>query len=156
MIKMLIKNIYKLKYLYISLLAIGISCTAMYVQAQDRQNDAVAIENAWARASIGNSPVTAIYMDIANPSTVPDKLLKVSSADAMSLEMHDTVITHNIARMQPLPYVIIPAGQTISFKPGAKHIMVMGLKKPLKKGEKLKVTYTFERRGAVMVEVVAK
>ncbi len=156
MIKMLIKNLHKLKYLYISLLAIGISCTAMYVQANDRQNDVVTIENAWARASLGNSTATAIYMDIANTTAVPDKLLKVSSPSAMSLEMHDTVITNNIARMKPLPYVTIAAGETVAFKPGAKHIMVMGLKKPLKKGDTLQVTYSFERRGDVVVEVVAK
>jgi copper(I)-binding protein len=38
-------------------------------------------------------------------------------------------------------------------KPGGYHIMLVGLVKPLKKGDEIEITLTFEKAGAVVVKV---
>ena len=45
----------------------------------------------------------------------------------------------------------IEAGKTVSLAPGGYHLMLMQLKAPLKKGDKVPVTLTFEKAGKVDV-----
>jgi copper(I)-binding protein len=47
----------------------------------------------------------------------------------------------------------IPVHGTLEMKPGGYHIMLMGLVKPLKKGDEIEITLTFEKAGAVVVKV---
>ena len=44
------------------------------------------------------------------------------------------------------------AGQTIEFKPGSFHVMLVGLKQPLEKGQHIKATLEFEKAGKVEIE----
>ena len=45
--------------------------------------------------------------------------------------------------MEKLSNVSAPAGGTVLFRPGGKHLMLMGLKRPLKAGDRFPVTLTF-------------
>jgi periplasmic copper chaperone A len=45
----------------------------------------------------------------------------------------------------------IPPGQSVTFAPGGYHIMLMELKGPLKKGNRVPVTLAFEKAGEVKV-----
>ena len=45
----------------------------------------------------------------------------------------------------------IPAGQSVTLAPGGYHLMLMDLKGPLKKGDKVPVTLAFEKAGEVKV-----
>ena len=51
--------------------------------------------------------------------------------------------------------VEIPAGGEVALKPGAYHIMFIGLKAPVKEGDKFSGTLTFEKAGTVTVEFQA-
>jgi copper(I)-binding protein len=42
---------------------------------------------------------------------------------------------------------------TLEMKPGGYHIMLMGLKAPLKTGEEIEITLTFEKAGALTLKV---
>jgi copper(I)-binding protein len=55
--------------------------------------------------------------------------------------------------MRPLEQgIALPAGAKVVFKPGGYHIMFMELKEPLKQGDMVKGTLTFEKAGSVEVE----
>ena len=45
----------------------------------------------------------------------------------------------------------IPAGQSVTLAPGGYHIMMMHLKVPLKRNDKVPMTLTFEKAGDVKV-----
>ena len=47
--------------------------------------------------------------------------------------------------------ITIPPGQSITLKPGGFHIMLVELKAPLKKGDKVPVTLAFEKAGEAKV-----
>ena len=48
----------------------------------------------------------------------------------------------------------IKPGETVTLAPGGMHLMMMGLKEPLKQGEKVPLTLVFEKAGKIDVELV--
>jgi len=110
------------------------------------------IGNPWARATPKGSTVTAGYLTIINKGTETDRLIGGSAAPASRFEVHDTVTENGVARMRQVTSLEIKPGQTIELKPGGMHLMLMGLKQPLSKGQTVKGTLVFEKAGTVAVE----
>jgi copper(I)-binding protein len=46
----------------------------------------------------------------------------------------------------------IKAGETVELKPSSYHAMFVGIKQPVKQGDHVKGTLTFEKAGALEVE----
>jgi copper(I)-binding protein len=62
-------------------------------------------------------------------------------------------MTDDVMRMRPIKGGLeIKPGETVEFKPGAFHVMFVGLKKPLIKGDHVKATLVFEKAGKVEVD----
>ena len=53
--------------------------------------------------------------------------------------------------MSAVPSLPIRPGRAIAFKPGGYHLMLVGLKAPLKAGEAVEVTLNFEKAGPMTV-----
>lgn len=58
--------------------------------------------------------------------------------------------------MHEVDQVEIPAGESVTLEPGGFHIMLMELKQPIKAGDSIPVTLTFEKAGVVKVDATAK
>ena len=58
--------------------------------------------------------------------------------------------------MQEVSSIEIPAGGSVQLKPGGYHIMLMELAAPLKKGETVAITLTFEKAGTQTVQAPVK
>jgi hypothetical protein len=57
-------------------------------------------------------------------------------------------------KMNELPDgLVIPAGESVALAPGGFHLMFMDLTGPLVEGESVTVTLTFEKTGAVEVQL---
>ena len=57
-------------------------------------------------------------------------------------------------KMRPLENgLAIEPGKTVKLAPGGYHLMMMDLKSPLKKGDKLPITLEFEKAGKVQVSL---
>ena len=52
--------------------------------------------------------------------------------------------------------VDVPAGGKTALEPGGLHVMLIGLKAPLKEGDKFPLTLTFAKAGKVDVEVIVE
>jgi len=50
----------------------------------------------------------------------------------------------------------VKPGQTVALKPGGHHLMLMGLKRGLKEGERFKVQLEFAKSGKTEVEFVVQ
>ena len=112
------------------------------------------VSHAEIRPTFGANRMTAAYMTVQAP--VADRLVAASCACALSVELHQTVVTNGVARMTGPAPVDVPAGQPVVFAPGGRHLMVMGLKTPLKAGDKVTFKLRFEKAGAVQVEFSAQ
>jgi len=112
----------------------------------------IRIGSPWARATPSGATVGAGYLTITNRSSEPDWLVGGSAAPASRFEVHATVMEKGVARMRQVPALEIRPGETVELKPGGVHVMFMGLKQPLKQGQKVKGTLVFKTAGTVAVE----
>lgn len=114
------------------------------------------ISRTWARPAPqgGNG---AGYAVIANRGPAADTLIAAASPVADRIEIHESMVMGGQAMMHPRPGgLAIPAGGTAELKPGGFHLMMMGLKRPLKTGEHFPATLTFKKAGKVAVDFVVQ
>jgi copper(I)-binding protein len=62
----------------------------------------------------------------------------------------------NVMKMRSLDGIDLKPGQSLVLKPMADHIMLFGLKEPLKEGDLVKLTLTFEKAGPIEVEATVE
>ena len=117
-------------------------------------SDDVAVERAWARASIGTARPGAAYMTIRNGGDEPVVLTGLATDLAMMPEIHRTVTTgQGVSSMEPVGEITIAAGASLRLEPGGLHAMLMKLKRPMKEGESFRLILIFADGGEVAVEV---
>ncbi len=128
----------------------------MFVVAVAFAKPKIVVEEAWVRAVPPVSTMSAAFLEIENKGDENDTLLKVSSPIAEITEIHTTIMDEGMMKMRRLENVAIPAGKSVDFKPGGKHIMLINLKKHPKPGEKVKLILEFEKSGKVEVEATVR
>jgi periplasmic copper chaperone A len=117
----------------------------------------VVVEDAWVGEVPPSSPVAAAYMTIRNDGTSDDKLLSVTTNISGHTMIHETVIDENgVARMDMVDALVIPAGKSVTLKPGGTHVMLMDLKEPVTGKEKIELDLKFENAGEMKVEAPVK
>lgn len=137
----------------VSLLVAGLLLAAAPAFAHDFKVGPLKIGHPWSRATPPGAKVGGGYVSVENTGSTPDRLVAVSVPFAERGEIHEMAVKDGIMTMRPLENGIeIPAGAKVELKPGGLHLMFMGLKEPLKQGEKVKGTLTFEKAGKVDVE----
>jgi copper(I)-binding protein len=112
----------------------------------------IEIGNPWARATPSGAKVGAGYLTITNKGKDSDRLTGGSIAPASRFEVHVTLVENGVAKMRPVEGLEIKPGETVEFKPGGMHVMFLGLKQPLRRGERIKGTLVFEKAGTVAIE----
>jgi len=122
--------------------------------AHDYKAGPLKIEHPWSRATPGGAKVGGGYLVIENTGSTADRLVSASVPSISDrAEFHEMAINNGVMTMRPLDSgVTIAPGAKVEFKPGGYHIMFMELKQPLKQGESIKGTLTFEKAGSVDVE----
>lgn len=115
----------------------------------------IAIDQPWARASAGAAKSGAAFVTLRNGGT-PDRLTAASAPIADRTELHTHKKEGDVMRMMQVPAIDLPAGQEVKLAPGGLHVMFMGLKAPLKAGDKFPLTLTFEKAGKITVEVAVQ
>jgi periplasmic copper chaperone A len=103
----------------------------------------------WARATVPAQSGSAAYLSIHNAGPDADRLLSISTPAAASASIHSTSLAGGVMRMRTAGPQVIPPGGTLQMKPGGVHVMLMGLKAPLKAGQRLPLTLRFQRAGLV-------
>ncbi|MFL5258701.1 MAG: copper chaperone PCu(A)C [Hyphomicrobiales bacterium] len=135
-------------------IAAALTIAAILSLAAHARANEIVVTGAYARASSGSGARTgALYLTIGNESAAPDTLLAVSTDAASGAMIHETAVENGIATMRHVEKLDIAPGEEASFAPGGMHIMLMGLKKPLRRGDRLRVTLTFRTAGDVRVDV---
>jgi periplasmic copper chaperone A len=123
------------------------------VQAADYQAGSLVIADPWLRATPKGASVAGGYMKISNNGAAADRLIGGSTDIAASFELHEMSMADGVAKMRPVQGGLeIKPGETVEFKPGSFHVMLMGLKKPLAAGEHIKATLVFEKAGKVDID----
>ena len=111
------------------------------------------VDGAWARASIGSSKVSAVYLVVTNRDDSADRLLRVETERAGHTMIHRSVVEDGVGKMRPVDAIEIPPGGSARLEPGGLHVMLMRVSPPLETGENVSVTLVFERAGPVVLSV---
>lgn len=117
--------------------------------------DSLMLIHPTARPNIPNRP-TAAYVTISNNGPEPDWLIGVSAPDFEAAELHEVRMEGDVMKMSPVESIMLPAGETVELAPGGYHIMLFGAAKQFKPGDSFPMTLTFEKVGAVAVEVTVE
>lgn len=116
----------------------------------------IKVENAFTRPTLGGASVAVGYMTLTNTGKTDDWLESVTSDISATSEIHETKMENGMMEMRELPKgLALPAGSTVSFKPGAYHIMFVGIKHAVKPGDTIHATLIFDKAGKVEVDFPA-
>jgi copper(I)-binding protein len=121
-------------------------------RAEDVKAGDLVISQAWTRATPGGAKTGGGFLTIENKGTAPDKLIGASADGAGKIEVHEMTMNNGVMTMRPVEGgLAVDPGKTVKLAPGGYHLMMMDLKNPLKKGDKMPLTLEFEKAGKVAV-----
>ena len=134
-------------------LAAVLATASLSAAAQDYKAGPLTIDHPWARPSMGSATNSAAYMKLENSGDTPDRLLSATSDVAANAMIHESRMVGDVMTMRHVEGgVEVPAHGSAELKPLGLHVMLMGLKRPLKDGETIPMTLHFERAGDVAIE----
>ncbi|KRB85589.1 hypothetical protein ASE00_01990 [Sphingomonas sp. Root710] len=112
----------------------------------------ISVQTPWLRETPPASQVGAGYGTLVNRGREEDRLLGGTTAVADRVEVHRMSMDGGVMRMRPVDGgLAVPADGNVVLKPGSYHLMLMGLKQPLKRGAVVPLTLRFAKAGAVKV-----
>lgn len=102
----------------------------------------VVVENPWVRATVPNQQATGAFFRMTSKQDAT--LVSARSDIAGVVEVHEMKMEQGIMKMRPVENLRFQAGQTIEFKSGGYHLMLMDLKKQVKSGSEVQISLVFE------------
>ena len=116
----------------------------------------IQLRDPWARAMPPGADVAGGYLEIRNTGKEADRLVAAWSPAAARVELHVMSRDGGVMKMREAPGFAMPPRKSLSLKPGGQHLMLIGLKQPLLKGQHIPIMLQFERAGVVRVELEVK
>jgi copper(I)-binding protein len=114
--------------------------------------DGIAISDAWSRATPPGAKTGVVYLTVTDTGAA-DSLTAVETPVAEMAMLHESKTVDGISQMRPVEAAPVSADAPLKLAPGGYHIMLEGLKAPLKAGDSFPVTLTFAQAGAVTATV---
>lgn len=123
--------------------------------ASSNATGAITVRDPWMKAA--DSGMTAAFGTLVNSSDKELTVVSATSAVAKMMELHEVAMVDGKMQMRPKAGgFMIPAGGTHELAPGADHIMIMGLTKPVQPGDEVTVTLTLSDGSTVQFTAVGK
>ena len=126
--------------------------SASALSAQDR----LTVTGAWVREPVPGRPATAAYAVVENPGATEVVLVSAACDAAAKVELHEMVRTGDMMKMQQVKGITVPAAGRVELKPGGLHVMLFDLKKPLKAGDEIALTFTTATGATITVPATVK
>jgi copper(I)-binding protein len=133
---------------------ISLAGAAIYLIANVSAFGQVTASNAWVRAPAPGQDSAAGYVALTSPTA--DALTGVDATGFGMAMLHVSKTQNGISSMADLDSIRLPAGQTVTLKPGGFHIMLMDFKAPPKVGSTVRLTFHFMHAKDVSVAAPVK
>lgn len=116
----------------------------------------IEIDDAWVRPA-EQGGTTAVYFVIRNNGQ-KDEALHDVAAPAVTDEamLHESKTVDNIMTMEHVHQIDVPAGESVTLKPGGLHIMLMDVKEELQPGDSVRLVLYFENFGEREFEILVR
>ena len=112
----------------------------------------IEVHSAWVRPT-AQGENAGVYLTLHNHTAEGDELVGASSNVADVVEIHESKMENDVMQMNMLPSLPIAADEEIIFKPGGLHVMLIGVKEELIRGERIGVILHFKNHDDIVVEV---
>jgi copper(I)-binding protein len=132
-----------------------VCCALMAVPAIAlAQQNGIRVENAWSRPALqGRTGV--VYLTVTDDGAA-DRLTSIASSVAAKAELHESFNENGVAKMRGVAALPVAQGKQLTLAPNGYHIMLMGLKQPLKQGDTFPITLGFANAGQVTATVTVQ
>ena len=116
----------------------------------------IEISGAWTRATAPGQDQAGVDLTITSKQAAT--LVGVSSPAAKSAALHGMVTEGGMMRMREVQAIELPAGKTVNMGESGYHLMLDGLKAPLKEGDTVPLTLSVKvgQQGVVKIETKAE
>ena len=131
----------------VCLLVLGAAFSSTPVLAGKTVTVMVTVSNAWVRATVPGQQVAGAYLEISSIENAT--LVSAKSPAAKNVEIHVMSMEAGMMSMRQLDRLELPAGKTVALAPGGYHLMLTGLKQPLKKGDTVPLRLTIQGKNKV-------
>lgn len=132
-------------------LVVAIAASVAAVSLGGCQQAELKVDDAWVRLPAVSSRPGAAYFTVTGGAEATT-LVKVETAAAIRTEMHEMKQQGGMMAMSPIADVAIPAGQSIRFEPGGKHIMLIDLSPQVRAGGKIPLRLSFANGKTIEVQ----
>lgn len=130
------------------------SSSSASAAATSSSSAVVTLADGWVKTA-SKGDMTGVFGTLHNPGSKPVKITTITSPLGKG-ELHETAKVDGAMQMRAVDSFTIPAGGEFVLKPGANHIMVMGLKKDVRTGETVTFTVGTSDGEKAEVKVVAR
>lgn len=114
--------------------------------------DAVMVHEPYVRLAPPNAPATAAFMVLKNGGDKDVKLMKADNPASKLTELHTHINDNGVMKMRPVAAVDIKAGGETKLQPGGLHVMLINLNGPMKEGDVVPITLTFDDGSSKRVD----
>lgn len=122
--------------------------------AHDYRVGPIRLVHPYATPTLPGKDSAAVYVGLENRGREADRLLSVTTDVAATTAMHESTVEGGVMRMREVSAIDIAAGATVAMAPGkGPHLMLGGLSRPLKEGDRFVLNLRFERAGPTSVSV---
>ncbi|MCU0649013.1 MAG: copper chaperone PCu(A)C [Gemmatimonadaceae bacterium] len=105
----------------------------------------VTVREAWARPCLLGTPC-GVYVTLANGAATAVDVIAVTSPQATTVEMHETMLHGGQAHMMAHPTATIPPRGVLEGRPGKWHLMLGGVRRALVVGDSIALTFTVQHQ----------
>lgn len=116
----------------------------------------VKVDQPYARAVPPGQPNSAAFMSLKNNSDTEVSLVSASSSVSKVAELHGHTNENGVMKMRQVPHITLKGNQQVELKPGGLHIMLIGLKQNLVKGETVDLTLNFSDGSSKSLDINVK
>lgn len=115
--------------------------------------NSIEVTDAWARPG-KSGMMSAAYFTITNGTNQPDTLIDVNADVTDNAQIHKSYQTEDgLMGMEHQPFVSIPSGSDVEFKPGGLHIMIIQPRMDLVEGDSLLLELLFSSSESKKIKV---
>ena len=141
-----------MKRILASVVALALSASAVFAHEFTLGN--LEIDHPASKATLPGQPVGGGFMTITNKGAADDRLVSISAPEVSDdVQLHEMAVENDVMTMRQLADgVALAAGETVELKPGGLHVMLIDLKAPMKEGDVVPITLTFDDGSSKQVD----
>lgn len=136
-----------MKNISLLLASLMVSAAALAASA-----DNVTVQEPYVRLAPPNAPATGAFMVIKNNGDKDVKVVKADNPASKVTELHTHLNDGGVMRMRPVAAIDVKAKGEAVLQPGGLHVMMINLLTPLKEGDSVPITLTFDDGSSKKVD----